>query len=257
MQEISGRRLHYLENSNETIIGVYKIENIKNHKVYIGSSKNIYMRWKQHIAQLKQGTHHSVKLQRCYDKLKNKTTLQFSIVEIVKDVNKLKEREQYYIDKYDAFNTGYNCSKLVDNPKYTLKNKITVKHNKLAKQLYSEFNDIYDEKIFKFPRQIYDRIEGKQYKLNGIEKIVWLMKLYLKYFKNLPLTCRIYLDKQFAYMEIYQGEKEDYITYKFDHYKAIAYFPVSKSDIKLMEARKNYKRLLHTLLKRFPVLTLN
>ena len=34
--------------SNQVISGIYKIENLINHKVYIGQSKNIYKRWQQH-----------------------------------------------------------------------------------------------------------------------------------------------------------------------------------------------------------------
>lgn len=34
----------------EKIIGIYKIENIKNNKVYVGQSHNIYQRWKEHIS---------------------------------------------------------------------------------------------------------------------------------------------------------------------------------------------------------------
>ena len=34
--------------SNQVISGIYKIENLINHKVYIGQSVNIYKRWKEH-----------------------------------------------------------------------------------------------------------------------------------------------------------------------------------------------------------------
>ena len=234
-------------------MGVYKIENIKNHKVYIGSSKNIYNRWKQHLSQLKANTHHSIKLQRCYNKLKNKSTLQFSIVEVVNDINILKEREQYYIDKYDAFNSGYNCSEKTDNPKYTLKNKQKAKKHREAKQLYEEFDKLYDENIFRFPQKILTRIELKEYKDVGMRKIICLMKLYLKYFGKLDLYCRIYLDMQKAYLEI-RKDNNDHVIYKLDGQTAVAYFPVTKSDIKMMEYREGYNRLLHILLKRIPIL---
>ena len=36
-----------IENKSQ-VSGIYKIENLINHKVYIGQSKNIYARWKQH-----------------------------------------------------------------------------------------------------------------------------------------------------------------------------------------------------------------
>lgn len=39
--------------SNQVISGIYKIENLINHKVYIGQSINIFRRWKDHMRNLK------------------------------------------------------------------------------------------------------------------------------------------------------------------------------------------------------------
>jgi len=47
----------------DKIIGIYKITNTKNNKVYIGESNNIYKRWKEHIDDLNNNKHHSKKLQ--------------------------------------------------------------------------------------------------------------------------------------------------------------------------------------------------
>lgn len=235
-------------------MGVYKIENIKNHKVYIGSSKNIKNRWKQHLYSLKTNTHHSIKLQSCYNKLKDKSILQFSIVEIVDDKTKLKEREQYYINLYDAYKSGYNCSAQVDNPKYALKNQNKTKRHKLAMQLYKEFDEIYDNSIFKFPPKILDRIQTKQYTFIGMKRIMCLMELYLKYYKRMRFVCRIYLDREYVYMKI-RANKNDYILYKLCKNKAIAYFPITPCDVKMMKYRSDYNRLLHTMLKKLPVLT--
>lgn len=102
-------------------IGIYKIINIKNKKVYIGSSKNIERRFKEHLHKLQDNSHHSIKLQRSYNMTKDKSIFKFEIIEETSE-NQLKEREQYYIDLYDSFNTGYNCSEKVDNSKYSLAN---------------------------------------------------------------------------------------------------------------------------------------
>ena len=48
--------------------GVYKIENIQNQKCYIGSSKDIGKRFKEHLFHLNRGTHHSPKLQNSWNK---------------------------------------------------------------------------------------------------------------------------------------------------------------------------------------------
>ena len=52
--------------------GIYKIENIKTGKIYIGSSKNIKSRFYTHKRELEKGTHHSYKLQKSYTKTKDK-----------------------------------------------------------------------------------------------------------------------------------------------------------------------------------------
>lgn len=45
------------------ICGVYKIENFKNGRAYIGSSSDVEKRWQQHKKLLRQKKHHSYKLQ--------------------------------------------------------------------------------------------------------------------------------------------------------------------------------------------------
>jgi hypothetical protein len=98
--------------------GIYKITNTNDGKVYIGRSTNIEERWKQHRDALENGTHHSYKLQKCYDKLTNKDVLQYEVIEVVDKIADMPEREQYYYDQYDSYNNGYNCCPYADNPKY-------------------------------------------------------------------------------------------------------------------------------------------
>lgn len=45
------------------ISGIYKIENLVNHKVYIGQSKNIYSRWSRHRT-----NEHNIHLRRAFEK---------------------------------------------------------------------------------------------------------------------------------------------------------------------------------------------
>lgn len=48
--------------------GIYQITNIANGKRYIGSSKNIWTRWKTHTLQLRKNEHHNLHLQRSWNK---------------------------------------------------------------------------------------------------------------------------------------------------------------------------------------------
>jgi group I intron endonuclease len=50
------------------MIGIYVIKCKVNDRFYIGVSKNIEDRWKEHKSDLKNNKHHSIKLQRCYNK---------------------------------------------------------------------------------------------------------------------------------------------------------------------------------------------
>ncbi len=128
--------------------GVYKIENINNGKKYIGSSKDIEKRFYQHKQELKNKTHHSVKLQNAWSKAKNKDIFLFDVVEVVDDISALKEREQYYIDLFDAYYGGYNCSLKVDNPRYAKKNLDKKRKALMIPVLQDEFNTLYNPDKF-------------------------------------------------------------------------------------------------------------
>lgn len=71
--------------------GIYKIENIQNGKVYIGSSKDIDRRWKEHIKMLEEGNHHSHKLQNDYNLTKDLVQFKFDVIEEVKFTSKYLE----------------------------------------------------------------------------------------------------------------------------------------------------------------------
>ena len=95
------------------IQGIYKITNMVNGKIYIGSSYDIPSRWSNHIKELLKGKHHSQRLQE--DFIKNNeeiSTLRFQILEInnLLTKNELLDLEATYIKRYDSTNelVGYN-----------------------------------------------------------------------------------------------------------------------------------------------------
>lgn len=92
--------------------GIYKIYNVECGKSYIGSAKNIKKRWLEHKNALKYGIHHSIKLQRAWDKYGEKA-FSFEILEIVESDADLISTEQKWIDVYRcASEIGYNiCPK--------------------------------------------------------------------------------------------------------------------------------------------------
>lgn len=87
------------------ISGVYKISSLcKPERCYIGSSKDIHKRWDCHLREFKKQKHHSVKLQRHYDKY-GKNDLVFSII-IGCEKDELIQTEQYFIDVYNPYFNG-------------------------------------------------------------------------------------------------------------------------------------------------------
>lgn len=77
--------------------GIYQILNVKNGKMYIGSTRNINERRVNHFSMLRNGSHHSIYLQRAYNKSLNKLDFQFNILEYCEN-HLLIERENYYLN---------------------------------------------------------------------------------------------------------------------------------------------------------------
>lgn len=90
--------------------GIYKIENQQDKKCYIGSAVDVYGRKRTHFSSLSKNKHHSIYLQRAYNKY-GKENFVFEIIEFC-EKEKLIEREQYYLD---MLNPEYNICKIAGN----------------------------------------------------------------------------------------------------------------------------------------------
>lgn len=111
------------------MIGIYKITCKSTGKFYIGSSINIEKRWREHAAQLKNGRHHSILLQRAWDKY-GVSDFIFEVVEET-DRQTLLNREQFYLDSLKPFDKtiGLNISpKAQNNVMYGSKHPMFGKH---------------------------------------------------------------------------------------------------------------------------------
>lgn len=88
---------------------IYKITNIINDKCYIGSSVSGLGRRKiNHLFYLRNNSHHSIKLQNAFNKY-GEENFTFKVLEKCSKEN-IIEREQYWIDKFNSYNKGYNSN---------------------------------------------------------------------------------------------------------------------------------------------------
>lgn len=87
--------------------GIYQIINIENNHSYIGSAKNLSLRFWQHKNDLRKERHHSIYLQRAWNKY-GEAAFEFKILEYC-EIDHLIRREQYYLDE---LNPEYNICKI-------------------------------------------------------------------------------------------------------------------------------------------------
>ncbi|GAB3883401.1 GIY-YIG nuclease family protein [Spirosoma agri] len=94
--------------------GIYKFTNRINGKIYIGQSRNIHLRYKEHRKD--NVNSHSTGLSPALKKY-SIDSFNFEVLERVDNLAKLNEREQYWLDFYQSYNKakGYNRAKVATN----------------------------------------------------------------------------------------------------------------------------------------------
>lgn len=105
--------------------GIYKITNNINNKVYIGQSRTIEKRWIKHKNASNNPNDHNydTPLHRAFRKY-GVNNFKFEIIEEC-SIDKLDEREIYWINYYDSFTKGYNLTLGGDGSGYAInKNKV-------------------------------------------------------------------------------------------------------------------------------------
>lgn len=89
--------------------GIYKIVHVASKRAYVGSAANLANRWAVHRHGLSRGKHHSIKLQRAWNKY-GAEAFAFVVVEIVHDKERLIEREQFWINATRCALVGFNVA---------------------------------------------------------------------------------------------------------------------------------------------------
>ena len=106
--------------------GIYQIKSRLNNKVYIGSAINIDKRWRDHTRSLIQNKHHSIYLQRHFEKY-GLEDLEFTILQFCEKENLIK-LEQYY---FNLLNPDFNIAKFANSSLGIKRRKETIE--KLSK----------------------------------------------------------------------------------------------------------------------------
>lgn len=151
--------------------GVYQIKNTVNNKIYIGSSKHINKRWKEHINSLNNNCHCNSYLQKDWNKY-GKDAFEFSVLE---NTEEYLEREQYYLDSLKPFSytdNGYNiCEKVGNYKKYSTriyknsfyrKNPFFAKNKRKVKELLKEIQWEIDNGYGDSRNLKYDGLKAKE-----------------------------------------------------------------------------------------------
>ena len=103
--------VHWNLNPELGLSGIYKISSSKTGRFYIGSTNNFNKRFLSHFEMIHNKNHHSRHLENHCNKHID-DTLRIEVVEIVLDVSKLIEREQYYLDTLNPFGqNGFNINR--------------------------------------------------------------------------------------------------------------------------------------------------
>lgn len=87
--------------------GIYRIVHLPTNNEYIGQSKNIKRRFSSHLRMLRTGNHHSIHLQRAWDKY-GKSDFSFEILAVC-DIDHLTPLEQIM---FDEFRPAFNVSRV-------------------------------------------------------------------------------------------------------------------------------------------------
>ena len=148
--KVSNINIPCLTNENKNGHFIYYIKNILTNKYYVGSCINkrgIIDRFRRHIYHLRNNNHHSIKFQRSFNKHNKRFDIwEFELLEKTCREN-YRIREQYYLDKYNAYYDGYNTTPIVGVVNY---GKLSNEHkNAISKSkqnlLDSDIVDIFEK----------------------------------------------------------------------------------------------------------------
>lgn len=153
------------------MIGIYKIENLINHKVYIGQSIHIERRWKEHCFPSK-----NTVIAKAIKKY-GKENFSFQVLEECSE-QELNKKEQFYIKKFNSVTpNGYNIVDYIDGSTAQFINYDKevfldivkdIKENVLSFQEISEKYDLNKSSIYRINNGETHKMQNESYPLRPV-----------------------------------------------------------------------------------------
>lgn len=103
------------------MLGIYKIVNLLNGKIYVGSSKNVERRlYSHHRHLLRHNKHWNPHLQAAWNK-DGESAFSFELLEEIRQINRLTKREQHWMDTLRVCDRdfGYNIAPKADRSEWS------------------------------------------------------------------------------------------------------------------------------------------
>jgi len=190
--------------------GIYKITNIVNDKVYVGSAVNIDYRFKTHKRLLKGNKHFNNHLQSSYNK-NGKDNFRFEIVELVNE-DTLLERETFWISYLMANNPDYGYNKrLIVNSNLGIKLSDVTRKKLSESHLGHKRTDEANKKIIESQYKIICQFDtqGKYIRsFSSLQEAACFLNV--KYTTSITACLKKRLPSALGYAWCYEDEKETF-----------------------------------------------
>jgi len=147
--------------------GIYKIENLSDNKIYIGSSVNINSRKYKHFWMLRKNIHDNNHLQNSYNKFGEKK-FTFTILELC-NIEDLIMLENKYINTYKTDNSefGYNLAKVNEFRRNTFNDDVKLSLSKYNLNKNGNIKKFMLTEISNGKSNIFDNLfEASRYLIN-------------------------------------------------------------------------------------------
>jgi group I intron endonuclease len=178
--------------------GIYKLINVDNSKIYIGSAVNLRVRVRRHNYELNKQVHSNKRMQRSFDK---GSKFNVEVIELFENINyeELLVIEKKYIISLNAIEDGYN--QMLDNSTQFQRLNKTKEHKKKVKAHNA------------MPILSFDRYTGKKNK--RFESVSDAANYYGTQSTNISKACKGNLNYVKEHVFIYEKDYDENKEYSY------------------------------------------